>query len=43
MADLVVLDQDLFAIPPERIKDVKVTMTVAGGRIIYLRPAGGAR
>ncbi len=43
MADLVVLDQDLFAIPPERIKDVKVAMTVAGGKVIYRRPAGGAR
>jgi predicted amidohydrolase YtcJ len=40
MADLVVLDQDLFAIPSERIKDVKVAMTVAGGRIIFRRPAG---
>jgi hypothetical protein len=43
IADLVVLDHDLFAIAPERIKDVKVTMTLIGGRIVYRRPAGGVR
>lgn len=41
MADLVILDQDLFKIAPERIKDVKVTMTVVGGKIVYRRPGGG--
>lgn len=43
MADLVVLDQDLFAVAPERIKDVQVRMTIAGGRVTYRRPAGGSR
>jgi predicted amidohydrolase YtcJ len=43
MADLVVLDRNLFEIAPEEIKDVKVTMTLAGGRIVYRRPAAGAR
>jgi hypothetical protein len=31
-ADFVVLSQDLLALPPERIKDVKVLMTVLGGQ-----------
>jgi hypothetical protein len=43
MADLVVLEQNLFEIAPEKIKDVKVTMTLAGGRIVYRRPTGGVR
>ncbi len=34
-ADLVVLDSDLFAIAPEKIKDAKVLHTIAGGRIVY--------
>jgi predicted amidohydrolase YtcJ len=35
LADVVVLDTDLFAIPPEKIRDVKVVVTVVGGRIVY--------
>lgn len=35
LADVVVLDQDLFAIPAERIKDVNVLYTIAGGKIVY--------
>ena len=31
-ADFVVLSQDLLAIPPERIKDTKVLLTVLGGQ-----------
>jgi predicted amidohydrolase YtcJ len=34
-ADLVVLDQDLTAIRPEALAGVKVTATIAGGRLIY--------
>lgn len=37
LADLVVLDQDLFAIPPARIKDVKVITTIVGGRVVFER------
>ena len=37
LADLVVLDQDLFAIPPDRIKDVKVVITIVGGRVVFER------
>ncbi len=35
LADIVVLDADLFAIAPEKIKDVKVTRTIVGGRVVY--------
>jgi len=35
LADLVVLDQNLFKIAPDKIKDARVSMTIVGGRIIY--------
>jgi len=35
LADLVVLSDDLFRRPPPRIKDVRVKMTLAGGKIVY--------
>jgi predicted amidohydrolase YtcJ len=35
LADLVVLDGDLFATAPERIADVGVEMTVVGGEVAY--------
>jgi hypothetical protein len=38
LADIVVLDQNLFKIDPAKIKDAHVTMTIAGGRIVYERP-----
>jgi len=31
LADMVVLSEDIFALPPEAIKDVRVEMTVVGG------------
>jgi predicted amidohydrolase YtcJ len=35
LADFVVLSQDLLAVPPERIKDTKVLLTVLGGQDTY--------
>ncbi|HVH71787.1 MAG TPA: amidohydrolase [Candidatus Dormibacteraeota bacterium] len=35
MADVVVLDTDLFAIAPEKIKDVAVRYTIVGGKVVY--------
>lgn len=35
LADIVVLSDDLFKIPPEKIKDARVVMTVVGGRIVF--------
>jgi predicted amidohydrolase YtcJ len=36
-ADLVLLGQDLFRIPPGRIKETRVDMTVMGGKVVYER------
>ena len=38
LADMVLIDRDLTAIPPETIRDAKVTMTMVGGRIVFERP-----
>ncbi len=37
VADIVVLSDDIFAIPPERIREVRVELTVFNGRVIYER------
>jgi predicted amidohydrolase YtcJ len=37
LADLVVLDQNVFKIAPEKIKDARVNMTIVGGKIVYRR------
>jgi len=37
LADIVVLDQDLFKIAPEKIKDARVMLTIAGGKVVYNR------
>ncbi len=39
LADLVVLSDDPLAIPPDRIRDIKVDMTIADGKIVYIRDA----
>jgi predicted amidohydrolase YtcJ len=35
LADFVVLADDLHAIAPDKIKDVKIVRTVVGGRTVY--------
>jgi hypothetical protein len=35
LADLVVIDRDLFAIPAAQIKDAKVLLTMVGGHVVY--------
>ena len=35
LADLVVLDQDIFEVPPEQIHETNVVMTVFDGRIMH--------
>jgi predicted amidohydrolase YtcJ len=35
LGDVVVISEDLFTIPPAKIKDARVVMTVVGGRIVY--------
>ena len=34
LADLVLLDRDIFSIPPEQIRDAKVLATVVGGKVV---------
>lgn len=35
LADFVLLGQDITRVPPETIRDVKVLMTVVGGRVVF--------
>ncbi|MFB0917969.1 MAG: amidohydrolase family protein, partial [Clostridiaceae bacterium] len=35
LADFIVLDKDIFSIPPMDIKDIKVLETVIGGETVY--------
>ena len=35
LADLVMIDRDLFKIPHAQIKDAKVLLTMVGGRVVY--------
>jgi predicted amidohydrolase YtcJ len=37
LADLVILTDDILAIPPAQIKDVRVLTTIAGGKVVYQR------
>src|SRR5688572_16881282 len=37
LADMVLIDRDLTTIPPETIRDARVTMTMVGGRIVFER------
>ncbi len=37
LADFVILEQDLFSIPVEDLRDVKVDMTVVGGKVVFER------
>jgi hypothetical protein len=39
LADLIMLDQDLFKIPPSRIDKTQVLLTMVGGKIVY-QPTG---
>jgi predicted amidohydrolase YtcJ len=34
LADLVIIDRDLFKIPPTQLKDAKVLLTMVGGRVM---------
>jgi predicted amidohydrolase YtcJ len=38
LADLVLLDQDIFAVAPEKIRDARVVLTMVGGKVIWKRP-----
>lgn len=38
LADLIILDRDIFTVPAEDIAKTKVQMTIVGGKIVYRRP-----
>lgn len=40
LADLVLLDRDLTAIPPASIEDTRVKATIVGGKVVYQSGAG---
>jgi hypothetical protein len=35
LADVVVLSDNLFTVPPEKIKDAHVVLTIVGGKVVY--------
>jgi hypothetical protein len=41
LADLVVLDRDPFAVQPSELKDLRVLLTVVGGKTVYDAAAAG--
>jgi len=44
LADIIVLDKDLFKVPAEQLTDVKVVLTIVGGKVVYDgRPAPAGR
>jgi predicted amidohydrolase YtcJ len=36
-ADIVILERDLFEIPPEELNTVPIAATIVGGKIVYRR------
>jgi predicted amidohydrolase YtcJ len=39
LADIVVTDRNPFDMPPAELKDLRVLLTVVGGRIVHRAPA----
>lgn len=37
MADLIILDRDIFTVPVEEIKNIQVDMTMVDGKVVYKR------
>jgi predicted amidohydrolase YtcJ len=37
LADFVVLSDDIFSVPPEKIRDIQVLLTVVNGKEVYVR------
>ena len=43
LADMVILNDDIFQIDLVKIRDVKVTKTIVGGKVVWESPSGAAR
>jgi predicted amidohydrolase YtcJ len=43
LADMVILNDDIFQMDPVKIRDVKVTKTIVGGEVVWESPSGAAR
>jgi predicted amidohydrolase YtcJ len=43
LADMVILNDDIFQIDPVKIRDVKVTKTIVGGKVVWEAPSGAVR
>ena len=41
LADLIVVDQDIFAIPSQDISETKVLLTLVGGEVVFERKEAG--
>jgi predicted amidohydrolase YtcJ len=37
LADIVIMSTDLFALPPDRLLEAEVVMTIVDGKIVYRR------
>ncbi len=37
LADMVILSEDILTVPEEKIKDIKIDMTIVGGEVVYQR------
>jgi predicted amidohydrolase YtcJ len=42
LADMVVLGDDLLTMPPDRLKDARIDLTIVGGKVLYERRTGTA-
>jgi predicted amidohydrolase YtcJ len=40
LADLIVLDRDLFKIEPNQVADTQILLTTVGGKVVYQAPTG---
>jgi len=41
LADMIVLPEDLLSVSPEKVLNMKVDMTIVGGKVLYERPQHG--
>ncbi len=39
LADLVIFSDDIFGLPPEKLLDAVVSVTIFGGQVVYMFPA----